>query len=91
MPKISLDNRIEKAKMTIESEDWVMEVGKRIRAAREAKGLTQFEVYDRTGIFPANLSKIKQGKQEPGLTTLRRLAEALETNISQFIPEVKAD
>lgn len=49
----------------------------RVREIRQAKGLTQWELAQRTGIHPVNLSKIERGdfRLYPGWK--RRIAEAL--------------
>lgn len=54
-------------------------IGTRIRAAREAAGLTQAELADRvgSGLTQSHLSQLEADKHEPTLAMLRRLAAAL--------------
>lgn len=54
--------------------------GGRVRAAREAQGLTQEQVAERSGVHATEVSRIEAGKRDPKVSTLLRLAAALETS-----------
>ena len=59
----------------------------RIRVARELRGLTQREVVERMGndaISPPALSQIEAGKLRPAVTTVERLAAALDVPTTFF-------
>lgn len=57
-----------------------LEIGERIRMARQSRGLTQSALADRAGLRQADLSDIERGRGRDGprYATLRRLAEALD-------------
>lgn len=59
--------------------------GKKIRAARKAKGLTHEDILEKTGVSISTLSNIERELKEPRLDTLRRIADALEVDIYEFI------
>lgn len=61
--------------------DPVSELGKRLRERRVALGLTQDELAARLFVTRQTISNYERGLSEPYLDTLRRLAEALETDI----------
>ncbi len=48
-----------------------------IRSHREAAGLTQQEVADKSGLFRNNISSIESGKANVTLDTLIKIAEAM--------------
>jgi transcriptional regulator with XRE-family HTH domain len=50
----------------------------RLRAVREAKGLTLREVARRVGTDPTNLSRIERGLRRPTVPLLLRLSRALD-------------
>lgn len=61
-------------------------VGDRIRLLRREKSLSLQELAERAGLSITFLSDVERSKKVPSLTTLRRLAEALETSLHQLIP-----
>lgn len=58
-----------------------------LKAIRKSKGLSQREVACRVGISQPSYSNIENGKHDPTLKTLRRIAVALECSISDLIAE----
>lgn len=63
-------------------------IGKRIRQAREAAGLTQRDVAVRADITINTVSEIERGVNDnPGLQTLQSLAEALDVPLSTLLGE----
>ncbi len=59
--------------------------GKRIRALREKKGITQRELADLLGVTDAAVSKWEHGKNFPDITLLERLSEVLECTVSELL------
>lgn len=55
-------------------------LGRQLREAREAAGLTQAELAERTAIPQSHLSKIEHGKHAVTIDVLCRLADALEAD-----------
>ena len=52
-------------------------LGDRLKAARAAKGWTQSELAEKTGLTPAFLSYLENGTRSGSLDSLVKLAEAL--------------
>lgn len=53
-------------------------LGKNLRAARDELGLTQEEVAARSGVQAGEISRIEHGKRDPQVSTLEKIARALE-------------
>lgn len=64
---------------------------------RKRKGLTQFELARRTGIHPANLSRLERGIWPPTSGWKRRIAKALDwpldkaDDLFEEVPGVELD
>lgn len=56
----------------------VGDLGTNLRDARKKLGLTQEQVAERSGVHPTEVSRIEAGKRDPRVSTLRRLAKAVE-------------
>jgi transcriptional regulator with XRE-family HTH domain len=56
----------------------VGDLGKNLRAARKKLGLTQEEVAARSGVQAGEISRIEGGKRDPQVSTLEKLAAAVE-------------
>jgi hypothetical protein len=52
--------------------------GKRLREQRKLLGLTQRDLMDRTGVASAYISQIENGRGNPTLDLVLKLAEAVE-------------
>jgi transcriptional regulator with XRE-family HTH domain len=59
-------------------DQWVGNLGKNLRAARKKLGLTQEEVAERSGVQAGEVSRIERGKRDPQVSTLEKLAGAVE-------------
>jgi len=56
--------------------------------ARKQNNMTQKELAERSGIDQSDISKIERGVANPSLSTLKRLAEGMDTVLRlQFIPK----
>jgi transcriptional regulator with XRE-family HTH domain len=60
------------------------EIGRRVRAAREERRLSQSALGERFGRTHAAISDIERGKTKVGLADLARLAEILEKPLAYF-------
>lgn len=49
--------------------------------AREESGLTQKQLAERTGIYQGDISKLERGQGNPSLSTITRLAEAMDLRV----------
>jgi transcriptional regulator with XRE-family HTH domain len=56
----------------------VGDLGRNLRAAREKLGLTQEQVSERSGVQAGEVSRIERGKRDPQVSTLEKLAAAVE-------------
>jgi transcriptional regulator with XRE-family HTH domain len=63
----------------------VTHFGNRLREARERLGLTQEEVAQRSGVHATEVSRMEAGKRDPKISTLRRLAKAVEVKPGQLL------
>jgi transcriptional regulator with XRE-family HTH domain len=62
-----------------------MSIPARLRATREANGLTQQEISRASGIAVPNLSKIENGRSDIQISTLMRILDAMNLEI-EFVP-----
>lgn len=60
------------------------EVGRRIREARERRGLSLKALAERCGLSLNAISRIERGESSPTVASLHRLASALELPITDF-------
>ena len=55
--------------------------------ARQASGMTQKQLADKTGIAQSDISKLERGNANPSLRTLQRLAAGMGMQIKiEFVP-----
>jgi transcriptional regulator with XRE-family HTH domain len=66
-----------KSKFPAAEPETCKEIGTNLRSARRQQDITQKELSRRTGIIQANISRIENGRGNPSLRTVLRLAEAL--------------
>jgi transcriptional regulator with XRE-family HTH domain len=59
--------------------------GARLREMRIERGLTQPEIAARVGTSASNISDLERGIKVPTLTTVARLADALECNVTDLV------
>lgn len=64
------------------------ELGRRIKRLREERGLSQEELAGRSDIHVTYLSGVENGKRNPSLLILYRLAEALEVSLSSLFADL---
>lgn len=63
----------------------VADLGTNLREARKRLGLTQEQVAHRSGVHATEVSRIEAGKRDPQVSTLRRLAKAVEVKPGQLL------
>jgi transcriptional regulator with XRE-family HTH domain len=61
------------------------DLGTNLREARERLGLTQEEVAHRSGVHATEVSRMEAGKRDPQVSTLERLAKAVEVKPGQLL------
>ncbi len=62
-------------------------IGKRIRDARQAKGLTQSELAELIGISDKSVSALEVGRVEPSITQMQAISHALKKPLGSFTGE----
>jgi transcriptional regulator with XRE-family HTH domain len=62
-----------------------MNIGDKIKKAREAKGLSQKEVAAALKMDQSQYSKIENGKTDPYFSTIEKIAKALGIRISDLL------
>ena len=60
-------------------------LGDRLRHAREAKGLSQYDVATQAGIRPESLNRIERGKANAALVSLHKLAPVLGLKMDELV------
>lgn len=60
------------------------DLGELIREKRKAKGMTLGEVSKKSGIATGYLSRLERGEHDPSFSTLKKIADALEFDVSLF-------
>lgn len=66
-----------------------MDIGSRLRAVREARGLSQRDLASRAGLTNGAISLIEQDKSSPSVASLKRLLDAIPMTLSEFFFEVE--
>jgi transcriptional regulator with XRE-family HTH domain len=62
-----------------------MNIGKRLRVLREAKGLSQGDIERRSGLLRSYISRVEGGYTAPSLSTLEKFAKALNVEPYQLL------
>jgi transcriptional regulator with XRE-family HTH domain len=70
---------------TASTEEFLLEIGRRVRERRRALGLTLRGLEDCTDLCNAFLSQVETGQSEPGAATLWRLSRALGVSIDWIV------
>ena len=63
-------------------------IGELIKKVRQNNGMTQQQLADALGVQRAAISKYEKGIVPPNITTLEKIATALEVPISYFFPPI---
>jgi|SRR5580658_1487816 transcriptional regulator with XRE-family HTH domain len=64
-----------------------MVIGKRVKALREQKNMSQGDIEKRTGLLRCYLSRVENGHTVPSVDTLERLAQALQIPTYRFFTD----
>jgi transcriptional regulator with XRE-family HTH domain len=60
-----------------------------LRSRRQAAGLSQEQLADRTGLHPTEISRLERAAREPRLGTMLRLAKGLDIGIEKLIAGIR--
>lgn len=64
-------------------------IGSRIRAIREARGISQEQMAMDAGLDRAYYGRIERGEVNVAALNLLKIAESLETEVGEFFPQSK--
>ena len=67
-----------------------MVIGDRLKELRESKELSQGDMKKRTGLFRCYISRVENGHTVPAVSTLGKLARALEVPMYQLFHDGEA-
>jgi transcriptional regulator with XRE-family HTH domain len=59
-------------------------VGKQIQKLRESKGLSQQDLAAKCNFEKSNMSRLETGRVNPTLSTLEKVAKALDVSIAEL-------
>ena len=62
-----------------------MDIGKRIKSARKAKGLTQKQLAEAVGVVTGTIQQYELGKRQPRIEQIEKIAEILGVSLSDLI------
>ncbi len=60
----------------------------RLRQIREGKGVSLRALKKRSGVAVSSLARYEAGQGDPQLTTLRKIAKALNVTVAELIGEI---
>ncbi len=63
----------------------MVHVGQRLKRQRTLRALTQAELAERASVTTATVARIERDEIEPRMTTLRKLAQALEVDPAELV------
>lgn len=63
----------------------LVQLGKRIKALRKAKGLTQTDLAVHLDMNRGHISDVELGKREVGIITLQVIARGLDTTMAKLL------
>jgi transcriptional regulator with XRE-family HTH domain len=67
-----------------------MVIGDRLKSLREAKNFSQGDIEKRTGLLRCYISRVENGHTVPAVSTLEKLARALEVPMYQLFHDGQA-
>jgi transcriptional regulator with XRE-family HTH domain len=65
----------------------VVKIGDNLKRQRIRKALTQEELARRAGLTTASVARIERNETEPRMSTLRKLAKALDVDPAELVEE----
>ncbi len=72
--------------MAVKSDKFLKEFGKNLRKLREAKGLSTRQFAYEADISHSSVGRLEAGLSNPSLTTLLKIANALEIDLNKLVP-----
>lgn len=78
-------------KRTVRQAGIVQAFAERLRGTRQARGMTQRDLADKSHVTVTYISRLEAGASAPGIDTLDQLARALQVNVVDLLPPVPAE
>lgn len=69
----------------ISDEEWLNEFSKKLRKAMKSRHINQRELSELTGISRQAINRYLNCEREPGITTVRKIANALDCKLSDLL------
>src|SRR5216684_8499685 len=66
----------------------MVNIGKRLKKIRHAKGLTQGDIRKATGLFQCHLARIENDYHDPSLATLEKIARAFSMEFCDLLYQI---
>ena len=85
--RIALAAEISEEGRRVQLDEVVAGIGLKTRQLRQVQGLSLQQLADRSGVSPASIQKIERNSMVPTITTLMKLARALDRSVSYLIDE----
>ena len=63
----------------------VVYIGDKLKEIRTRRFLTQEELADRAGVSPATIVRVERNQAEPHISTMRKLAQALNVDPTELL------
>jgi two-component system, OmpR family, response regulator len=79
----------EKGLIHKEVDDLIEDIGRKIRDLRKQQNISLRQLSRRTGLSNSLLSQVENSKISPSISTLDKIARALEVSIVQFFEDIK--
>ena len=67
----------------------VVQIGDNLRRLRTLRALTQVELAEKAHVTPATVVRIERNQAEPHMSTIRKLAAALEVDPADLVREAE--
>ena len=64
---------------------YLIQMGKKIRAARRAKGISMRKIITLCSLHKSSISEIENGKRDCHILTLKLLADVLKMDVKDFL------
>ncbi len=71
--------------MPMTKEKLLKALGKKVKALREAKGLSQYALSDESGIARSQIVRLENGELNCTIATLLQVAQALEVEVKELV------
>lgn len=67
------------------NDEYLLEMGQKIRIARKAKNISLAKMFDLTKIARSNLSHLERGQKNCHILTLKIIADILGMDVKKFL------